>query len=289
MLAGTKLNIAGTKFIFVRSKLIAAGTKFIFVPTKSIFAGTNAAFEPLSGPFAHKFFADPRQVVLRAGRWITMANILPDDAAGRITFFEVHQQPWADHAVAIGVSGAAVAALGVRTAEARAAQTAQAVAYGQARSATLALQLAASAMTTAGTDLIRQIKAKAATDGPAVYSLALLPAPAKPSPTPPPGTPTAFTFTLNQTGALMIQWKCRNPRGSSGTMYEIARCIGADGPLVTLGVAGRKRFIDDTIPAGVRGITYQITARRSTAQGMPARFTVNFGVKAAGGAARLAA
>ena len=44
-----------------------------------------------------------------------------------------------------------------------------------------------------------------------------------------------------------------------------------------LGATGSKSFVDDTIPAGAKGLRYQVTALRSTRRGAPARFGVRFG------------
>ncbi len=90
------------------------------------------------------------------------------------------------------------------------------------------------------------------------------------------GKPGKFTVTLDETGALALQWKCAHPR-ASGTVYQIWRRIGAQGEFVFLGSVGRKRFTDGTLPAGTPAITYQIQAVRSTAAGPRAQFNVNFG------------
>jgi len=60
-------------------------------------------------------------------------------------------------------------------------------------------------------------------------------------------------------------------------MYTVSRRIGVDGPFVQLGLSGKKRFVDDTIPAGTSQIVYQIQAIRSTRVGPAAQFNVNFG------------
>jgi hypothetical protein len=134
----------------------------------------------------------------------------------------------------------------------------------------------------AGSDIIKQIRAKAAVDGDNVYVLAQIPAPALPSPVPPPGTPTDFIVTLNPDGSLKLRWKCANPAGSMGTMYQVSRRIGSGGPLVQIGGSGVKSFLDATVPAGTPAVTYQITAARSTALGVAAQFVVNFGVGGGG-------
>ena len=51
-------------------------------------------------------------------------------------------------------------------------------------------------------------------------------------------------------GALIMKWKCANPAGSSGTVYQVFRRIGGTGEFTYLGGCGTKEFIDATIPAG---------------------------------------
>lgn len=60
-------------------------------------------------------------------------------------------------------------------------------------------------------------------------------------------------------------------------MYQVSRRLGPDGPWVLLGVTGRRRMIDSTIPRGTGVVTYEVRAVRSTAVGPPAKFEVSFG------------
>jgi hypothetical protein len=211
-----------------------------------------------------------------------MSNILPRTALAKVEFFENHDPTWATNAVAIGTTAAAVTALTTKTTAARAAFNAQQLAQEQAKAATQTFKDAVAAMTGAGTDIIKQVKAKAATDGNSIYTLALLPVPAIPAPIPAPGTPTNFIVELSQGGALTLRWKCANPAGSQGTMYQVSRRVGTTGAFNVVGASGTKQFLDDTVPAGVASVTYRIVAIRSTAQGAEALFTVNFGVSGAG-------
>jgi hypothetical protein len=103
------------------------------------------------------------------------------------------------------------------------------------------------------------------------------------APVPPPGPLSAFKVELMGDGALGLGWKASNPVGSSGTLYQVWRRIGASGEFTYLGGTGEKKFIDSTIPAGTSSVTYQLQAVRSTAAGPWAQFNVNFGVGGAGG------
>jgi hypothetical protein len=100
------------------------------------------------------------------------------------------------------------------------------------------------------------------------------------SPVPPPGTPFKFSVALAGDGSLTLTWKCDNPKGSTGTIYQVWRRIAgpvSTGELTYLGVTGKKLFVDSTIPAGAAQITYEIQAVRSTSVGEFAQYTVSFG------------
>jgi hypothetical protein len=217
-----------------------------------------------------------------------MSTILPQGAVARLEFFETREAAWGADPAAIGTSAAAVADVAAKTAAARAALEAQALAHLQALAATQAFHDAVAAMTEAGAVVIKQVKTYAAGEGgEAVYPLAMLPAPARPSKLPPPGMPSDFRVTLRAGGSLLLTWRCKNPAGSSGTMYQVARRVGQAevGVFESVGVVGTKSFLDETLPAGAARVTYQVTAVRSTAAGAAARFEVNFGVSDAQGGA----
>jgi hypothetical protein len=211
-----------------------------------------------------------------------MSSVLPASKIARIEFCENHNTPFSTNAVAIGTTALAVTDLATKTSAARAAFNAQQAAQNAAKAATNDYKIAVNAMTTAVADILKQIKTKAAISGPAVYSLAEIPAPAVPSPRPAPGKPTDFVATLEENGALNLKWKCANPAGTSGTIYQVWRRNTPTGEFNYLGGSGSKSFDDATIPAGSSGVTYQIQAVRSTAVGLWAQFNVNFGVSSGG-------
>jgi hypothetical protein len=211
-----------------------------------------------------------------------MSSVLPPTRLGRVEFCEQHTTPFSTNAVAIGTTTTAVTDLTTRTTAARAAYNAQQAAKNAARAATNEYKLAVAAMTSAVADILKQIKTKAAISGDSVYSLAEIPVPATPSPKPAPGTPTGFVVTLNPDGSLNLKWKCPNPPGASGTMYQVSRKLGAAGDFAPLGATGTRSYVDVTVPAGTPVVTYQIRAARSTAVGTAAQFVVNLGVGGSG-------
>lgn len=208
-------------------------------------------------------------------------SLIPDSKTGKVAFFQTRVAPWTTSATLIGTTTQAVTDLGTKVTAAETAIAGQDAAYATYRAAVMTANNAVRTMVTAGSDIIKAIRAKAAVSGEGVYELAQIPAPATPTPVAPPGKPANFAVMISDSGALKLKWKCANPRGSGGTIYQIARRVGT-GAMMPIGVSGTKSFIDVTVPAGVASITYQIQAVRSTALGEAAQFTVNFGVSDGG-------
>jgi len=211
--------------------------------------------------------------------------IVPNTRLGKIEFYEAHLGPWGTSAVAIGLTTAQVAALATATTAARAAYNAAEAARAASKAATQNFHDKVAAMHSnpgLGADMIDIIKNFAeTTNNPNVYNLAQIPPPAEPGPVPPPGTPYKLSVGLLGDGSIELKWKCDNPSGAQGTIYEVLRRFG-DGPFAFVGATGVRAFLDDTIPAGSSPVTYQITAVRSTQRGTPAQFLVSFGVGGGG-------
>ena len=205
-------------------------------------------------------------------------SVLPDGKVPKVEFCEQHVAIFLANATAIGTTTTAVTDLQTKTATARAAFNAQKQAQDDAKSATLAFNLAVEAMTTAAADIIKSIKTKAATAGDGVYTLANIPAPALPGPVGPLGTPSDFTVELQANGHLKLKWKNANPKSATGVVYQVFRRSTPEGSFDYLGGTGEKRFTDATLPAGSSQVTYQIQAVRSTSVGAWAQFNVNIGV-----------
>lgn len=208
---------------------------------------------------------------------------VPRTVQQKISFFQSHLGPWSDHAAQIGITDTDAAEMSAATDAAREAYANQHIAQQQAQSATGNLKLALAEMERKGAAIILKVRAKAGTAGEQTYTLASISPPNAPSPTPAPGTPHSFTWDLLATGALVLKWKCKNPRGSEGTLYEIQRSVtgvGAGRDFVFIGTSGRCKFVDDTMPRGGGRdgeVFYRIIAVRSTVKGQPAIFGVSFG------------
>jgi hypothetical protein len=209
--------------------------------------------------------------------------LTPKNKVGKIEFFQSKLTPWTDNATALGTSSAAVTALGTKVTAAQNARAAQIIALAAAETATATLDNAIEQMMIAGMDIVKDIRATAASapNPQVVYDLAQIPAPATPQPVTTLGTPGNFKAKLNGNGDLITTWKCASPR-ASGTVYQVYRRIGGTGEFTYLGGCGTKKFVDTTIPAGATQVTYQIQAVRSTAVGEWAQFNVNFGTGSSG-------
>ena len=211
--------------------------------------------------------------------------IAPSKPVERAAFYQEKSAspdgPWVLQATNIGTTTAAVSDLNAKAQTALDKWQVALAARAAAKTATQDFYQAIATMSEAGADVIQSVRTKAGVSGPEIWTLADLPAPATPSPVGPPGTPDGFRAELVQGGALLLSWKCQNPKGAVGTVYQIAR-QAAGGAMTILGATGKKSFIDETLPSGLAQVTYKITAIRSTKQGLPGEFTVKFGVGGSG-------
>jgi hypothetical protein len=210
-------------------------------------------------------------------------GVMPEKKVEKLGWCEAHVEPFTDNAVAIGSSAPAVADFSTKTTAARAAYVVKQAAEEAVRNANANFDLALLAATTAAADIIKQVRAKAATDGDAIYTLASLPIPATPAPLGPPGTPEALKVELNPDGSLKLSFKCANPAGSYGTLYHVFRsATGETNDYQFVGAAGERKFTDESVPSGLSIVYYRIQAVRTTAIGVAGEFLVRFGVGAGG-------
>jgi len=211
-------------------------------------------------------------------------TIVPETRIGKIQFYEVHVPRWAEDPASVGVTPEAVATLADLVAEAREAYNAHYQAQQAARAATATFHQKVRRMHSSlggGANLLQLIKTFAATTGDqGVYARAWISAPSspgRPGSAPAPGTPFGFDVQLHQYGGLKLTWKCDNPDGTAGTIYQVRRQLNGEGNFTFIATVGAKSFLDETLPAGTRTCTYEVTAVRSTRRGELARYMVNFG------------
>jgi len=209
--------------------------------------------------------------------------VVPSSRLGKIEFYESHLAAWAANAEAIGLTPAQVLALQTLVMTARGSWLDAETARESSKASTLNFHTNTDNMAHIGSALLSNIRSFAETSGDAnVYALAQIPAPSTPAPVGPPGQPYELGIGLSQTGAVSLTWKCDNPSGASGTVYEIQRRIGSES-FRFLEIAGERAFEDGGIPAGSTGIVYQITAIRGKTRGPAAQFLVNFGTGSSSG------
>jgi hypothetical protein len=209
--------------------------------------------------------------------------ILPKKTQDLLDFCDAHVTPFTTNAVAIGLTTAQATTFKNAAGAARANFNAAVAADNAKKAATLTSQTSVAALRKIAAETIALVKAFAESSAtpPAVYTLANLPMPATPAPAPAPGTPTGFSASLSQSGVVTLKWKCANPPGIGGTIYECRRKING-GTFAFIGAVGTREFSDGTLPAGSTGVVYEITATRSTLRGNPAQFNVNFGIGGGG-------
>src|SRR5688500_13401041 len=212
--------------------------------------------------------------------------IVPETRVGKIDFYNVHVPVWAQDPASIGLTGDAVDQLRQLVDEAQAAFVQHLAAEQAALAATQRFHGAVRRMhaggggVVGGATLLQIIKAYAQTTGDdGVYTRASIPAPTKPGrpgSAPAPGRPYRFTVKLHQIGEIELTWKCDNPDGTAGTIYQVRRAVD-DGRLAVLAMVGEKRLLDRTLPPGTKTCTYEVTAVRSTGKGASASYTFQFG------------
>lgn len=204
-------------------------------------------------------------------------RLVPEDNHGRIMFFRTHLERWMEHAAEIGTTPEEVALLQADFDEAQAAFAAHMEAQSAARTATARMNFAIEQMCKRGAAVVGQIRAAARVKGEGTYGLAMISPPDAPSPIAPPGKPQDFESNIDAVGWLTLRWKCKNPRGSSGTMYQVRRQLNGDGPFVHLATVGKKHFVDRGVPLGTKMALYEVQAVRSTHSGPTTRHSVYFG------------
>lgn len=214
--------------------------------------------------------------------------VVPRNAQDLLVFCQSHVPVFSTNASSIGLTSAQAAAFAAATTAAQSKYDEAVAADNAKRAAVAASSAQVAALRRLAGETVNIIRAYAqnSSDPAVVYEKAQIPAPAPAAPIGPPGTPMDFTVELLQSGALKLRWKCANPPGSQGTIYEVRRRLGMSGSPVFIGASGTRTFEDASLPAGGGGgmVTYEIRAVRSTVAGNPAQFNVNFGIGAGGGA-----
>lgn len=194
---------------------------------------------------------------------------IPTDDASFIDWSRTHADIWAGGGTppVIGLDSLEIDSFEEKTAAAEAAYAAMIAARQASRDAT-ALKDAtfATLRAEASADLAR-IDAFATTTGdPGVYPKAGIPAPKTPSERTAPPAPTDLRTTVETDGSIELSFKATT---GGGATYLVQRRTtsseGLESPYAFLGFAGDdKRFVDTSVPDGVRSVGYRVAARLST-------------------------
>lgn len=210
--------------------------------------------------------------------------VIPDKRLEQLIFAEAHLPVWAVTPAAIGLVASQITLLTSLVEEGRKDFDASVAARDASKAATEKMYGSIGDMREQLAAMIRSIKtfAEASSNPAAVYSAAAIPAPLPPSQAPAPGKPFEFRVEILDTGALRLNWKCDNPEGVAGTVYEVFRGVQGSA-LAYVGMSGAREFIDETVPRSLLPIVYRITAVRSTRRGDPSSLTVSFGTSGGGG------
>jgi hypothetical protein len=203
----------------------------------------------------------------------------PKNRAEFLTWAEAHVDVFTSQAANIGLTAAQATAFKNQVGTLRGRTTAQEAARLAAKAATEAAVDADGDTRELTSDLVRSIRAFATNNNnPNVYVLAQIPAPNSGAPVPPPGQPTDFKVELNSDGSITVKWKAKHPEGSDRVVYFVQRKLISEDSFRLIGGSGEKSYQDDTLPVGIDGATYIITAQRGNVQGQPSRqLTVTFG------------
>lgn len=211
--------------------------------------------------------------------------ILPATDIKKLEFVEAHIAAWTSSAALIGLLGPQVVAIDNAAKAARQAFNAQQIAKNAAKGATQTFHNATEAMVDLVRVAITNIKNKAdSAHDPNVYTLAQIPPPADPAPVGPPDAPTNVVADPNADGTVSIRWKGTTANQTFFTLWRrTTPAPGSSTEWSSLGATAAKNFIDATVPSGVAGVEYRVTAQRQTFISQPSTtVAVNFGGGAGG-------
>lgn len=223
-----------------------------------------------------------------------MSSNLPTDPAEVVAFVSSRAEVWALNQASIGSTPEEVAAVEAILEEAKAAMMAVEMARDAALAATQRYYDAAKRLRAASRIVVENAKNLAKAEGDTnVYVKARLNAPkVRARQAPLPGKPVRVELEVKTFGQVVLTWKCANPRGLHGVVYEVLRRtldiserdgkrVVKWGPLEHIGIAGGdKRFVDATVPVGVPQVSYMIVSMHNGRKGETSNETpIQFGTQ----------
>lgn len=189
--------------------------------------------------------------------------VVPSKRNDMISFFATRLPVWAQNPTAIGLTAAQAAELSARLNAAQTAAAEQLIMQAQAKAATEEANEVAASLRAFGGTLVNTIRAFAeASNNPAVFAQAQIPAPAAPTPAPPPSMPYDLKADIDNTGGVVLAFKSDHAAAHTGVFFEVRRRLDGQGGFTLIGTSGVKTFTDSAIPLGTTSAIYTITARR---------------------------
>lgn len=206
-----------------------------------------------------------------------MSSVVPSTDLGKLEFYEAHLAAWGTAPANIGLTAGQVTSLNTLTTAARTAFNGALTAREAAKAATGNMHNKINSMHALGSDLIKIIKAYAATQNdPNVFVLAQIPEPAPRTPAPPPEAPTDLSASMNADGSIRLSWK--------GTLayrqfFSVWRQTPSEDAPQQIAAIAAKEFVDLTVPRGLAQTIYSVRAHRDAAVSEPCpNLIVYFGV-----------
>lgn len=188
-------------------------------------------------------------------------TVIPSTIQAKVQQIGQWSDQWSAAAASIGITPAQAAAFATQAAALESAYVTQRDAKTASKNATIALHSQLDRTVTMTGELINVIKAYAETqpNPSAVYINALVPPPKTPTPVPAPGAPLSLKATVDTVdGSVTLTWKPNNPPNSNKVVYQVWRKLPTQTSFAYLQTVGVKSFNDESVPAGVATIMYQI-------------------------------
>lgn len=188
---------------------------------------------------------------------------LPNGRQERLEYFEAHIEPFTANAAAIGVTPAQAMMLKNAASTNRADFSKMMAARDASKAATVTFYNTNNTLVDLGRDLIKTIKAFAATtNNPNVYALANIDPPAPPTPVPAPETPTDFTGYVTPDGVVTLSWKATPSGPSSGVFFVCERKRMSETGYTILTATMEKACMDPSAHVEASQVQYRIKAVR---------------------------
>lgn len=166
----------------------------------------------------------------------------------------------------IGLSAEQIASLGTKLTNAQDAKTSQTAAASLAKSASTGKRTAFTGLRTKLGGLIDIVEGYAKESGdPDVYQRAHIDPPAPPTPRSEAPRPENVDTDVRTDGTIMVTFEVTS--GGSAT-FDVQRqavlLTGEEGPWTSLNTVGKKEYLDQAVPVGLRRVLYRVRTTLST-------------------------